>query len=133
MLLIGLQNPTTQDVVADGVIALGNSYHKFDLPNDCGALAFSNTSTGVTLNRKGIYHLTANFYPEAAFTGTIQMLVDGVPVLGATANGENLTIDYYILVDSNFGWASNAKTITFTSDTATTLENVVVNITKEVY
>ena len=133
MLLIGLQNPTTQDVVADGIIALGNSYRKFDLPNDCGALAFSNTSTGVTLNRKGIYHLTANFYPEAAFTGTIQMLVDGVPVLGATANGENLTIDYYLVVDSNCGWASNAKTITFTSDTATTLENVVVNITKEVY
>lgn len=133
MLLIGLQNPTTQDVVADGVIALGNSYRKFDLPNDCGALAFSNTSTGVTLNRKGIYHLTANFYPEAAFTGTIQMLVDGVPVLGATANGENLTIDYYVVVDSNCGWTSNAKTITFTSDTATTLENVVVNITKEVY
>lgn len=133
MLLIGLQNPTTQAVVADGIIALGNSYRKFDLPNECGALAFSNTSTGVTLNRKGIYHLTANFYPTAAFTGTIQMLVDGVPVLGATANGENLTIDYYIVVDSNCGWVSNAKTITFTSDTATTLENVVVNITKEVY
>ena len=133
MLLIGLQNPTTQAVVADGIIALGNSYRKFDLPNDCGALAFTNTSTGVTLNRKGIYHLTANFYPTAAFTGTIQMLVDGVPVLGATANGENLTIDYYIVVDSNCGWVSNAKTITFTSDTATTLENVVVNITKEVY
>lgn len=133
MLLIGLQNPTTQDVVADGIIVLGNSYRKFDLPNNCGILAFSNTSTGVTLNRQGVYHLTANFYPTAAFTGTIQMLVDGVPVLGATANGENLTIDYYIVVDSNCGWVSNAKTITFTSDTATTLENVVVNITKEVY
>jgi hypothetical protein len=133
MLLIGVQNPTTQDVVADGIIETGNSYRKFDEPNSCGQLAFSNTSTGITLHRKGIYHITANFYPSAAFTGTIQMLENNIPVLGATANGENLTIDYLVVVDPQCGWTSNAKTITFTSDTALTLENVVVNITKEVY
>ena len=133
MLLIGVQNPTTQDVVADGIIETGNSYRKFDEPNSCGQLAFSNTSTGITLYRKGIYHITANFYPDAAFTGTIQMLENNIPVLGATANGENLTIDYLVVVDPQCGWTSNAKTITFTSDTAFTLENVVVNITKEVY
>lgn len=132
MLLIGLQNPTSQAVVADGTIALGATYRKFDRANDCGILAFANTSTGVTLQRKGIYHITANFYPSAAFTGTIQMLENGTPVTGATANGENLTIDYYVVVDSQCGWTSNAKTITFTSDTAVTLDNVVVNITKEV-
>ena len=133
MLLIGVQNPATQDVVADGIIETGNSYRKFDEPNNCGILAFSNTSTGITLHRKGIYHITANFYPTAAFTGTIQMLENNIPVLGATANGENLTIDYYVVVDPQCGWTSNAKTISFTSDTAVTLENVVVNITKEVY
>lgn len=133
MLLIGVQNPTTQDVVADGVIETGNTYRIFDEPNSCGRLAFSNTSTGITLHRKGIYHITANFYPTAAFTGTIQMLENNIPVLGATANGENLTIDYLVVVDPQCGWTSNAKTISFTSDTAVTLENVVVNITKEVY
>lgn len=133
MLLIGVQNPTTQDVVADGIIETGNTYRIFDEPNSCGRLAFSNTSTGITLHRKGIYHITANFYPDAAFTGTIQMLENNIPVLGATANGENLTIDYLVVVDPQCGWTSNAKTITFTSDTAVTLENVVVNVTKEVY
>ena len=132
MLLIGVQNPIDQDVVADGIIATGNVYRKYDKPNDCGVLAFSNTSTGITLHRKGIYHVTANFYPTAAFTGIIQMLENGTPVTGATANGENLTIDYYVVVDPNCGWTTNAKTITFTSDTAATLENVVVNVTKEV-
>lgn len=132
MLLIGVQNPVAQDVVADGIITTGNSYRKYDKPNDCGVFAFSNTSTGVTLNRRGIYHLTANFYPSAAFAGTIQMLENGVPVTGATANGENLTIDYYIVVDPQCGWTTNAKNITFTTDTAATFDNVVVNITKEV-
>lgn len=132
MLLIGVQNPTTQDVVVDGLIITGDSYRKYDKPNDCGLLAFANTSTGITLRRKGIYHLIANFYPTAAFTGEIQMLVNGVPVTGATANGENLTIDYYIAVDPQCGWNTNSKTITFTTDTAVTLENVVVNVTKEV-
>ena len=132
MLLIGVQNPIDQDIVADGIIATGNVYRKYDKPNDCGVLAFSNTSTGITLHRKGIYHITANFYPTAAFAGTIQMLENGTPVTEAAANGENLTIDYYIVVDPNCGWTTNAKTITFTSDTAATLENVVVNVTKEV-
>lgn len=132
MLLIGLQNTTAQTLVADETIALGNVYRRFDKPNECGIYSFSNTTTGITLNRKGIYHVTANFYPSAAFTGTITLLENGIPVPGATANGANLTIDYYIVVDSNCGWTSNAKTISFTTDAALTLENVVVNITKEV-
>lgn len=132
MLLIGLQNPTAQTLAVDETISLGNVYRRFDKPNDCGIYAFTNTSTGITLNRKGIYHITANFYPSAAFAGTITLLENGVPVPGAIANGENLTIDYYVVVDSNCGWTSNAKTISFTTDTALTLDNVVVNITKEV-
>ena len=131
MLLIGLQNPATQDVLADGIIALGSTYRKFDAPNDCGTLAFSPTATGLTLNRKGIYHVTATFYPSAAFTGTITLNVNGTPT-AATANGENFTIDYYVLVDCSNGWSSNSQTITFTSDAAVTLNNVVVNVTKEV-
>ena len=131
MLLIGLQNPTTQAVLADGTIALGATYRKYDTPNDCGIFAFDATSTSVTLNRKGIYHVTATFYPAAAFTGIITLNINGVPT-EAIANGENLTIDYYVIVDCSNGWTSNAKTITFTSDTAVTLDNVVVNVTKEV-
>ena len=132
MLLYGVQNATTQAVVADGLIATGDMYRKYDKPNNCGVFAFSNTSTGITLHRKGIYHLTATFYPSAAFTGTIQLLENGIPVPSATANGENLTIDRYILVDPACGWTTAAKTITFSADAAATLDNVVVNITKEV-
>lgn len=131
MLLIGLQNPTSQDVLADGLISLGSPYRKFDAPNECGTLAFDPASTSLTLNRKGIYHVTATFYPAAAFTGTITLNINGVPTT-AIANGENLTIDYYVIVDCTYGWASNAQTITFTSDAAVTLDNVVVNVTKEV-
>lgn len=131
MLLIGLQNPTSQAVLADGLITLGSTYRKFDTPNECGTLAFDTTSTSITLNRKGIYHVTANFYPAAAFTGIITLNINGTPTT-AIANGENLTIDYYVIVDCNNGWTSNAQTITFTSDTAVTLDNVVVNVTKEV-
>ena len=132
MLLIGLQNPTAQDVLADGVINLGSPYRKYDVPNDCGTLAYDPSATALTLSRKGIYHVTANFYPAAAFAGTITLNINGVPVPGATANGENLTIDYYVLVDCSCGWSSNSQTISFTSDTAVTLDNVVVNVTKEV-
>jgi hypothetical protein len=131
MLLIGLQNPTSQAVLADGLITLGSTYRKFDTPNECGTLAFDTTSTSITLNRKGIYHVTATFYPAAAFTGTITLNINGAPTT-AIANGENLTIDYYVIVDCTNGWTSTAQTITFTSDTAVTLDNVVVNVTKEV-
>lgn len=131
MLLIGLQNPTTQAVIADGLINLGSTYRKFDTPNECGTLAFDPDATSITLNRKGIYHVTANFYPAAAFAGIITLNINGTPTT-AIANGENLTIDYYVIVDCANGWASNAQTITFTSDTAVTLNNVVVNVTKEV-
>lgn len=131
MLIIGLQNPTTQAVLADGTISLGSTYRKFDVPNECGTLAFDSTSTSITLKRKGIYHVTANFYPAAAFTGIITLNINGTPTT-AIANGENLTIDYYVIVDCSSGWTSNAQTITFTSDTAVTLDNVVVNVTKEV-
>lgn len=132
MLLIGVQNTTTQDVVADGTIATGDVYHKYDKPNDCGVFAFSNTSTGITLNRRGFYHVTATFAADAAFTGTITMLVNGVPVVGAIATGDTPVIDRYVVVDPACGWTTNAKTITFTSDAAITLDNVVVNVTKEV-
>lgn len=131
MLLIGLQNPTSQAVLADGLITLGSTYRKFDTPNECGTLAFDTTSTSITLNRKGIYHVTATFYPAAAFAGIITLNINGTPTT-AIANGENLTIDYYVIVDCTNGWTSNAQTITFTSDTAVTLDNVVVNVTKEV-
>lgn len=131
MLLIGLQNPTSQAVLADGLITLGSTYRKFDAPNECGTLAFDATSTSITLNRKGIYHVTATFYPAAAFAGIITLNINGTPTT-AIANGENLTIDYYVIVDCTNGWTSSAQTITFTSDTAVTLDNVVVNVTKEV-
>lgn len=131
MLLIGLQNPTSQAVLADGLITLGSTYRKFDTPNECGTLAFDTTATSITLNRKGIYHVTATFYPAAAFAGTITLNINGTPTT-AIANGENLTIDYYVIVDCTNGWTSSAQTITFTSDTAVTLDNVVVNVTKEV-
>jgi hypothetical protein len=132
MLLIGVQNTTAQDVLADGTISTGDVYRKYDKPNDCGVFAFSNTSTGITLHRKGIYHLTATFAADAAFTANITMLENGTPVAGAIATGDTPVIDRYIIVDPACGWTTNAKTISFTSDAAITLNNVVVNVTKEV-
>lgn len=135
MLLIGVQNTTDQAVLADGLITTGDTYRKYDKPDNCNIFAFANTSTGITLQRKGIYHITATFNPPAgtAFAGTIQMLENGVPVPGALTTGESLVIDYYSIVDpQGCGFTSPHKTISFTSDTAVTLSNVVVNITKEV-
>lgn len=149
MLLVGTKNVGTQTVLADGQINIGNVYRKFCKPNRCGVPTFNVTSTGITLNQEGIYHLTAVFVGTAETAGdvTIQLLENGEIVTGAistetittaTTEFRTFVIDYYIKVDRDFVLGYNttdAKSISFVNaseDIDATFTSVVVNVTKEV-
>lgn len=147
MLLLGLKNATTQDVVVDGIVNIGNSYRKYDKKNKCGVFAFNRTANDVTLQQKGVYHVTATFVASAPAAGdvTVQLLVNGVAVPGAlatetittaTTEFRTMVIDYYVLVDQDciLGNESTvAQTISFqNTGVAATFTSVVVNVSKEV-
>lgn len=146
MLLIGTKNTGTQTVLTDGVVNVGNVYRRAEV-SPCKTSTFLATANGVTLNRSGIYHLTATFVVSAPAAGTVtvQLLLNGEAVDGAFAS-ETITtattelrtmmIDYYVLVDNDFilNTASTiAQTISFanTGDDAT-FTSVVVNVDKVV-
>lgn len=149
MLLLGVQNTSTQTVLADGLINLGASYRRYCKKNNCGIPAFSRTANDITLNHSGIYHITATFIGTGETAGdvTIQMFINGQPVEGAistetittaTTEFKTFVIDYYVLVDRDTILGSNstvANSITFqnvSEDIDATFTNVVVNVTKEV-
>lgn len=134
-LLIGLKNTATQDVVVDGLINLGSVYRRYDKKAcSSGLRAFEVNANGITLQQSGIYHITALF--QAAAATTVQLLVNGVVVDGATSTGTQPIIDYFIVVDSGCILGNNttvAQTISFQNIlTAATFDNVVVNVVKEV-
>lgn len=145
--ILGLVNTTDQDVVVDGLVNLGTSYRQFTSKNRCGFSTFSFTSNGVSLNHRGIYKVTVTAVVSAPAAGdvTLQLEENGVLIPGAIATetittavteSHTLVIDYFILVDNdlilNFPTAV-AKTITVRNvGIASTIENIVVNITKEV-
>lgn len=147
MLIVGTQNTGSQTVLTDGVVSLGNVYHKYCKRASNGLPTFATTSNGVTLNGQGIYHLTATFIGSgtAAGTLTVQMLENGTPVVGGVASEtittadtelRTLVIDRYVLVDSTCLLGCNstlAKTISFTNTgVGATFSNVVVNVEKVV-
>ena len=134
-LLIGLKNTATQDVVVDGLINLGSVYRRYDKKSsNCGQRAFEVNANGITLQQSGIYHITAIF--QAAADTTVQLLVNGVVIDGATSTGTPAIIDYFVVVDSGCVLGNNttvAQTISFQNlETAATFENVIVNVVKEV-
>jgi hypothetical protein len=109
-LLLGLRNLTTQTVLTNGTISFGNVYRRYCKKNRCNVPTFSNTSTSVTLQQQGIYHVTATLVGSGTTAGivSIQLLENGVEVPSAftsetitTPNTELRTfvIDTYILVD----------------------------------
>jgi hypothetical protein len=109
-LLLGLRNFTTQTVLTNGTISLGNVYRRYCKKNRCNVPTFSNTSTSVTLQQQGIYHVTATLVGSGTTAGivSVQLLENGVEVPSAfssetitTPNTELRTfvIDTYILVD----------------------------------
>lgn len=147
MLLIGTKNVGTQTVLADGTINIGSVYRKYDRPNSCGVLAFSRTANDITLQRQGIYHLTATLVGSGDVAGdvTVQLLINGEVVDGVfstqtitTADTELRTfvIDYYILVDKDcvLGRQSTIAQSVSLQNTGVdaTFTSVVVNVTKEV-
>ena len=148
MLLIGTKNTGSQTVLANSTINLGTPVYRKYCKRTCQGLpTFDATSTGITLNGQGIYHITATFVGAGTAAGdlTIQMYENGEIVTGATStetittvNTEQrtLVIDYYVKVDSACilgNWSVSPKTLTFINDgVGATFSSVVVNIEKVV-
>ena len=146
MYLIGLNDPATQTVVEGGLIQLGNVYRRYCRRNSCGAKVFDATSTGVTLNWDGIYHITATLVGTGTEAGdvTVQLYENGVPVAGVLSTQTITTpdtefrtfvIDYFVLVDNSCVLGVNstvAKTITLENvGVGATFTSVVLDIEKE--
>lgn len=147
MLLIGTQNTGSQTVLTDGIISLGSVYRKYCKRANNGLPTFESNGNSITLNGQGIYHITATLVGAGTTAGTltIQMLENGVPVVGGVASEtittadtelRTLVIDRYILVDDTclLGCKSTlAKTISFeNTGVGATFSNVVVNVDKVV-
>lgn len=147
MLLIGSKNTGSQTVLTNGLINIGNVYRRYCKKTRQGLPTFADTTTGITLNGAGIYHITATFVGAGTVAGdlTVQMLDGGEIVAGAlstetitTATTElrTLVIDYYVKVDEvcNLGtWGVSSKTLSFiNAGVGATFSNVVVNIDKVV-
>lgn len=144
-LLLGVRNTADQEVAVGGIINLGNVYRKYCKKIN-GVKAFDFNGTSIALQQGGIYHITATIVATSSAAGnvTIQMLENGEAILGAfgtdtfatTTQLKTLTIDTYVLVDSNcvLGQPSTqVKNISLeVLETAATINNIVVNVEKVV-
>ena len=147
MLLIGTRNTSSQEVLTDGVINVGNTYRRYCKKASNCLPTFVNNANGITLNGNGIYHITATFVGSGTEAGvvTIQALENGIEILGefssetiTTADTELRTfvLDFYVLVDSTclLGCETTvSKTISFqNTGVGATFTSVVVNAEKVV-
>lgn len=147
MKLIGLRNTSTQTVDVDGLVNIGTVYRKNSIKDDCCVSTFSNDTTTLSLNHKGIYHITVTAIVSAPVAGnvTLQLFANGVEIQGAlatetittaTTEFHTLTIDTYVLVNNAniLGiWSASPVNLTLVNtDVESTISNVVVNATKEV-
>ena len=145
--LLGLANTAAQDVVAGGLVNLGTVYRRFSKKNECGLGTFNYFGTGVSLNHKGIYEVevTAVVSAPAAGVVTLQLEQNGVLIPAAFASETITTADtelrtlnfsYFILVDNDLVLnypTTTAQSLTIrNTGVESTIENIVVNITKEV-
>lgn len=145
MFLIGTKNTTSQTVLPEGLISIGNTYRNFS-ERSCFREIFDNTSTGITIGASGIYNVHATFTASGTEAGDIvvQMLVNGMPVSGAIATEtvttpdtefKTFSIDYDVIANSAlpFIFLSSAISISFeNTGVGATFTNVVVNVKKEV-
>lgn len=145
--LIGIKNTAPQTIVTDGLVTLGSVYRKFITKGSCGLHTFTALSDSITLNRRGIYHVTVTAVVSAPAAGIVTLALEenGEEITGAfasetitTATTElrTLVIDYFVLVDSDIILncpTTTAKSITIRNigDEAT-IENIVINVEKEV-
>jgi hypothetical protein len=146
-LLLGMRNSTSQSVSSLGTIDLGSVYRRYCKKNNCGVRTFDNTSTTITLQQQGIYHITATLVGAGTTAGvvTMQLLENGIAVPSAFSS-ETITtpdtelrtfvIDDYVLVDDACLLGTNstlAKTISLqNTGVASTFTSVVVNVEKVV-
>lgn len=144
-LLLGLKNTTPQSVIALGTIELGTVYRRYCKKNNCGIRTFDTTSTSVTLQHQGIYHVTVTAIGsgDAAGDVTIQLLENGEPITGIlstetittpTTEFRTFVLDAFILVDNACLLGSSttlAKTISLqNTGVGATFTSVVVNVEK---
>jgi hypothetical protein len=145
MLLVGYKNVSAQSIEALGLIDFGSVYRKYCNKNACGMPAFTDTGDTVSLNHKGIYHITAVITYTVPTAGAVefQLLENGIVIPGATTAVTAATdtaytsvLDYYVIVSC----VSAINTITTgiksisiqNTGVAVDISNVVLNITKEV-
>lgn len=143
-LLIGLKNTATQAVATGGSVGLNTTYRKY-CKKVCSVSTFGFTSTVVTLQQPGVYHVTATLVGsgDAAGDVTVQLTEDTIPVTFSTQTITTPTtelrtfvLDYYILVDNSTVLNSNvvtAKAISIVNaGVDATFTNVIMNIEKVV-
>lgn len=143
--LIGVQDPATQTVLADGIIQIGDSYRRYCRKNSCGTKVFDNTNTGVTLNWSGVYKVTATLVGTGTEAGdvTVQLFANGQPILGAVSTQTITTpdtefrtfvIDRFVLVNNAEVLGCNntlAQTLTLeNTGVGATFTNVVLDVVK---
>ena len=146
MLLLGTRNFTTQNVVTNGLIELGNVYRRFCKKIN-GVRTFEFDNSDVILQQNGIYHITVTAVASGAEAGTlaIQLYENGFAVPGVFSNEtittpdtelRTLTLDYFVLVDSACVLGCNstvAKTISLVNTgIEANYTSVVMNIEKVV-
>ena len=146
MLLIGTKNTITQTVLAGEQINIGNIYRKY-CKRICGLKTFNPSTTDITLQATGMYHITAVFKASGTVAGdvTIQLNENGIATVGASAT-ETITtatteirtfvIDYYVKVDNTEILCQNVVeplSISFTNTgVGATITSAIVNVEKVV-
>ena len=144
MLLLGVRNLAEQDLEVGEIVNLGSVYRHF-YKKDYGVSTFTFNGTSLSLNKSGIYHVTATAIVSAPVAGdvTLSLSSNGIAIPGAiatetitTADTEfrTLIIDTYVLVDDNcvLGTSSTStQNLTLVNTgVASTITNVVVNVDK---
>ena len=148
MLLLCSKNIATQDVLATGLVNLGQTYRRYDKKGSCGFRAFEFAGNSITLQHSGVYHLTAviTFTGSVAGDFTFQLVEGGVAIPGAiatetittpTTEFRTVTLDYFILVDNECLLGRNTVpsesiSIINASEETATVTNVIVNVEKVV-
>ena len=147
MLLLGVKNFATQDVVAGGLINLGSVYRRYCKKNNCGIRTFDFAGTSISLNQSGIYKVTATATFTAPVAGDviISLFENGIAIPGASATetittatteSRSIALDYFILVDNDSilnSISTIAKSISLVNTgVASTITNVVVDVVKVV-
>ena len=125
-------NASNQVLTADSLINLGTTVNRYG----CG---LNQNGNGIEVSGSGYYKIeaTITITPTAAGNVTISMQKNGVNVPGAQAVGSVTTVGNSTTIPINFiirrpcAYCENADIITFSTQDAATINNVVVQIVKQ--